>query len=860
MRWFMALWFLMLPWVSQAAVRVELVDGRPVVKISAAEVVAWPLGAGQLAILAMGPGDAQLDGSVKGVVADVKGMHGIVLQGVDERAEWNIVRGEGEWLLRRGKANGKPLSAVLLKDGWWFEGEKVGVRKVRILGEEWQVGAVGQNVRLGGAVLGAVRKVGEEPRVVEKEESLEKKEIVGVGEALAKLGGGKVRGRQVPVYPAEAIEPMAGPMVESENLDFDEFGVYVPGTVVSLTLPEEHLKLWEKGEVGRPVVEEDVVLMGQALLPAAEGVYFDELAQVQRGVAEAALGGVDEREMRLKLVAFYLAWQRPEEARGVLSLLPRRADGALSEPLARLYDGIAALAADERPKLENFDQRGELGAHAKLWRAVALGGREDYTALLKEWPNKTEVLAQYPPYLLRLAQIGYARAQVMVGNKNEAKQVVDGLASKFAEDGGVVPTEVLKLQGVVRLATEDESEGLEYLAKAAESTENLSQAARAKYEFVMALHQRKDLADVQLRNYLEELSLDWRGDVLEKNVLSALADLYDRAGEPREALERWRLMVRLFGDGRRLKGQSIDMNGVTERMADALLNVFDPENPRTYDPLTMLGLYYDFRELVPNDPRGDRVNEQVSKLLTDKTLWARALPLLEQQLEYRPLEEDARGRQVLLLAEVLRRQGRAAESLKLLDKWKPVANTQVTSRNWSVAEARTLMDLKRYESVRRTLADLVGNDLEAAEMSLTAAWELGAWDEVILGLQRELDGVAVAQVEADKGLQLKVLRLAYALGQNGNGKELSELRQRFSGVMERVPELADGLNVIAVASGVPAVQGSGNLASLSKTMAELSALRVRVHDTREQMARAAAAQAEYDAKMRYMELLPPPSL
>ncbi|NBV54374.1 MAG: hypothetical protein EBR79_01515 [Proteobacteria bacterium] len=858
----------LVPFLGHAAVRAELADGKPLVKVEAEEVVAWPLGGDRFAVLALGRGEAEVASGVRGVVAEVAGAHGVILQGVGNGQGWNVVRESNQWLLRPGKSNGENLSAVLLRDGWWFDGERVAVRRVSLGGEDWQVGAVRRNAKLEGAVLGAVRRLGSLPMGNLKQVSLSdvaavgsKGGVVPVSDALAKLEQPKpARGKVVPIFAAEAIEPMAGPVVVSESLDFDSYSVYVPGTVVSLTVPTELLENAVQGEAGRPLAGGDEVRLSDGVLPKAEGDYAEELAKVQQVVAEVPAGGADEREVRRKLAAFYLAWQRPEEAQGVLALLPVRGDDLPTDPLARLYAGIAAVAVGREAPAAAFDQRGELAVHAKLWQAVALSAREDYAPALAAWPAKAEVLGEYPPYLRQLAQVAYARAQVMVGDKRDAVGIVDNLAAKYAADGGVVPTEILKLQGLVRLGTDDESKGLEYLAKATESGQDLAQAARARYEFVMALHQRKDLADAQLRNYLEELSLDWRGDALERDVLAALADLYDRAGEPREALERWRLMVRLFSDGRRLAGRSMDMNSVTERMAGALLNVFDPENPRTYDPLTMLGIYYDFRELVPNDARGDRVNEQVARMLTDKTLWARAMPLLEQQLEYRPLEDDARGRQVLLLAEVLRRQGKAADALKLLDKWNPVANTQVTSRNWTMAEARVLMDLKRFESVRRTLAELVATDREAAELSLDAAWDMGAWPAVVAGLQQELEPVTAAQLEADKELQLKVLRLGYALGQQKDGDGLVKLEQRYADALARLPEIADGLNAVGAATGVVVNGGTGSLAPLSKALADLSSLSRRVEDTRAQMARAAAAQAEYDAKMRYMELLPPPSL
>ncbi|WP_171257319.1 hypothetical protein, partial [Acinetobacter baumannii] len=96
------------------------------------------------------------------------------------------------------------------------------------------------------------------------------------------------------------------------------------------------------------------------------------------------------------------------------------------------------------------------------------------------------------------------------------KGVLEELVKGYA-DAEHIPAALSRLRGLVRLGTPEEAEGLEFLAAAAEDMRDPQTAYRAKFEFVRALHQRRDLSDEQVTSYLRDLWFDWRGSDLEQD-------------------------------------------------------------------------------------------------------------------------------------------------------------------------------------------------------------------------------------------------------------------------------------------------------------------------------------------------------
>lgn len=722
---------------------------------------------------------------------------------------------------------------------------------------------------------------------------------------------------KVAVSPAEALQPIGRGKVVEDLLPKVLGEIYLPGTLVSLTLPtlehgmndkepahatvedmvasvhepevlvasptvavSETVRVggtWNQvtlepmaaaleaakvshTEVEKPVADtkplkEEVVteLPEERLLPQREGKYQDELAYLLQAIAEAPEGSTRERDARMALAGFYVAWQRPEEALSVLATLPKRADGLPVSPQARLFTAVSMLARGEQPKRGLLDQGGVLGAHAKLWQAVAASRKGDFAGALQLWPEERGILPQYPSYAREMAQLAQVQALVMVGDRKVAREVIDQLMAGY-KNPEAIPVGMVRLAGLIRLGTPDEQQGLELLARAAESKRDLAEAYRAKFQFVRALQQRRDLSDDQVRTYLTDLWFDWRGDDLERDVLDMLGDLYDKANEPREALQYWQTLVRAYPG-------NPELARITERMTNAFLKVFDPENPKIYDPLEYIGMYYDFSELVPNDGRGDIVHEHVARLLVDSNLWSRAVPIIEHQLRFRPLDSAAQGRMSLLLAKAYGNLGEAGEGVKIIDRWQHAATSTALAKEWKMLEADLLLKLKRPKAVTAALAKMPNDDADVRDRRIEAAWNAADWPQAIPLLEQKLEAVPSAQLVSDTGAQLALFRLAYAYSQVRDTAKLDSLGGRYGTALEKLPILAGGLGAVAAGTGVSAsVVAMGSLAPLTTALNGLNRMSDYMAEKRLDIVKARQQQQEYNDKMRYMELLPPPAL
>lgn len=1004
MRW---MWLLLLmlgslpaAW-AQPALQVEGVDGKLLVRAHAARMAAWrPVADGLIVVVPAG-GEVVVGKLPAGVTVEQardKGLQAVLARGV--AGSWKVVQDGQDWLVRPG--NGlKSQSAVMLKDAWHTEGATLTPQVFHAFGKDWQVALVDQPLSVVGSVVGGVRLAegetamatvspaagemattageasptldapakaplqavdvkdvmarGETPAVVPVAASatglpvLPTKPKVSTAEAaVAQTGLAKVS-----VHPAPAMKPLALEEVESELLPRVLGDVYIPGTLVSLTLPEGlsglgtpmaepekksedgheagavhgdaatgHLAAAE-GEVTpttaaephaageshdvsashataapavsgtwnqttlKPLEEsleaerqkardealaregmlemkipdmaavapvQDVpARMAEGMFPPRGKTYVEDVQAALRGVAESPVDSARQRAGQMYLAGVYLNWHRPEEALAVLRTLPVRDDQLPASPVARLLMGVAKLARDEMPEPKLFDQGGPLGADATLWRAVTASRLGDNVTALKLWPQERGILPKYPAYLRELAQEAQATALVMSGKRDVAKTILEELVKGYA-DPADVPAALNRLRGLARLGTPEEAEGLEFLATAAEDLRDPETAYRAKFDFVRALHQRRDLSDEQVTGYLRDLWFDWRGDDMERDVLFMLGDMYERTGDSRMALHYWQTLVKAFP-------KAPNLRLVTERMGDAFVHVFDPENPHTYDPLEYVGLYYDFSELVPNDARGDLIHEQVARLLIDANLWARAVPILEQQLKFRPLDVPTQGRLSLMLAEAYGQMGKAAEGIKIIDKWQYAANTQVLAREWKVVEAGLLLRLNRPQAVLKALAKMPNDDAEIRDIRIDAAWMAKDWPTIIPLLEDRLKGVSPAALATDRGAQVAAFRLGYVYGQTRNPAKLDELTERYATVMGRVPVLGDGLGAVAASTGISATLASaGPLAPVTTALSELNRLTDRVQVRRDELAQQREEQQEYNDKMKYMELLPPPSI
>ncbi len=830
----------------------------------------WPVGNNQLAVVGQGSVPAAL--ATAEAVAVPAGLYGVIIA-QSQAANMGL------------PAAPAPLgSALLLQNRWQLGSATLPRSIVTVAGQRWQIGMTQKPLRVGSAWQGVAQP------------------IARVATPKAPVATAELSPQVVAIEPAAGLAPTAMPNVAEEPLaqimapPLSIFQPWRPQRVAYTAgqvqpLPPLQIISDTQTSPSIPPVSTSVPLAGilDAILAASPTMataasttfttptvatetgrgsslgiiipprgrnYTEDQNEALKAVLEAAERSAADREARLGLAGMYLAWQRPEEALSVFGTLARRSDGLPNAPLPRLLMGVAQLARGQVPLANTFDQTGALAPHAQLWAAVAATQAGNYATAAEQWPSTRNVLPEYPEYLHQLVHRAHLEALVMTGQNTAALKVIEGWEQ--ANPGKSLPPAMQYWRGLARLGTPAIAEGLEDLAAVTENTTDPTIAVRAKLDFVLALHRRRELSDTQLRAYLQDLQQDWRGDDIEQRILVILADLYDRLQQPSRALKTWQTLVQAFP-----KNPEVPM--LAERMAQALVRVFDIEDMNTHDALTYVGLYYDFRELLPNDERGDLVQERVAEMLMRANLFARAIPILEQTLKYRALEPVMQGRLTMLLAVAYREQGRPEDTLRLLDSNRSLVTTQVLRRGWALAEAKAMLDLNRPQLAATALAPLLSPnapvDREAQQLAADVAWQGQRWPEA-----EQLFGALLAQVPASTlvsttSAQLDLFRLAYTLAQQRKNEELVALKNRYQAAWSQLPRLADDINAVAASSGLIGLSPQGGmLEPLTTALNGLNELDSQVAQVRRDVTRSRSERDEYNRRMDFMELLPPPAL
>jgi hypothetical protein len=159
------------------------------------------------------------------------------------------------------------------------------------------------------------------------------------------------------------------------------------------------------------------------------------------------------------------------------------------------------------------------------------------------------------------------------------------------------------------------------------------------------------------------------------------------------------------------------------------------------------------------------------------------------------------------------------------------------------------------------LENKVIEDKEAQQLAAELAWRGQDWSAASTAFNRLLAGIPSDHVVSDTATQLQVFKLAYALGQQGRAADLAQLKARYQAVWPQLPRLADDINAVASTAGVKGVPPAGGpMQALTTALAGLNTLDEQIATTRRQMQTQQQNLQEYNQRMEYMELLPPPVL
>ncbi len=521
------------------------------------------------------------------------------------------------------------------------------------------------------------------------------------------------------------------------------------------------------------------------------------LAQVRRRIDELERRAANEGVMagapiaaRMELARFLLQNDFAPEALGALRLAAvNQGDLVEIDPEYRLMRGEASVMMGHYS-----DADADLGASAlmqnpaaQLWRGYAAAERQDWSAARQQLEAGAGAMEELPPSWRARFQLALARAAFEL-NDYAAAQAAQSAAMGQATDQQM-RLEAQFIQARLAAAQGDNPNALRMLDDLSRSRDEQT-AVEANLEAIRIRRASGAMRALDAAEPLEALRFRWRGDSVELQTVSMLGDVYSELGRWRDALATMRVAADRFPNDPAARQLRADMSTLFERL-------FLDGQADQMQPIEALGLFYEFADLTPVGPNGDRIVRLLAGRLVNVDLLEQAAQLLQHQVDER-LQGVGKAQVAADLAAIYLMDHKPDKALVAIDTSRQPNMPAALLADRHILEARALLDLGRLDAA----TELVERDRseDAQRVRAEAAWRSHDWDRVAAEL-RTLIAMRRASAPLDEDGRQEVLRLAVALTLSGDDDAVRAAYRQYAGDMAHTDE-ADAFEVIA--SGVNA--------------------------------------------------------
>lgn len=582
----------------------------------------------------------------------------------------------------------------------------------------------------------------------------------------------------------------------TRTLDYVEFSALrsVHGLVIKPESPELDLAIESDNAVlsvagGLTVSAVDAPRnLGNGITESLRGSYVDLGALEEKDfrafndhvdgmLAAAADGEGRDRDIaRLELAQYYVANQFAYEALGVLDVLE---DELKAEDLTRkiritraIAETLASRPADALAILNSTGVGQELDA--LLWRTIARVDFYDFKGARLDAVEANSIVENYPLWVRNKFYFAAIRAAVETDDIALAERFIDGIdfASLDPEQSSLYHL----LSGRIDEGRDRITEALDTYGQVI-AADIRPTRAEAIYRTLRLLNEQGTLDLAKAAETLSAEALLWRGNALEADMQTMLADFYFRDGDYRRGFETVRQAVAnypesppigaLRDEAQRMFGE-LFLNGVADSLG----------------PVDALSLYYDFRQLTPPGARGDEMIRNLARRLVRVDLLAQAAELLEYQLENR-LRGVARTQIAADLAIIYLADRKPQEALRVLNSTRLPDLPESLQRQRRILEARAMIDGGRDQLALDLLRDMDGRD--ATLLRIDAHWKSKRYDQASEMLEAFYADQPAGQPLAQT-VRMGLIKAAVGFALSDDAFGLSRLRSKFGDAMVVTPE------------------------------------------------------------------------
>ena len=504
---------------------------------------------------------------------------------------------------------------------------------------------------------------------------------------------------------------------------------------------------------------------------------------------------IKRQQYRLRLAKLYMSYERPYEVLMMMDNMPKDPDsGEIIDTAARILSGASNVIigrpeeALELLKIEseNFED------DRHVWLAAVYELTDNDSKALELYEEYIQVVDDYPKHLIKELYLSYGRLLLRQERLSELKDLMKEMNRKTGER--VLPPEGLLL--LARAAVIERNDSLaETLLSQVAASDNEEVSFIAQYEFVSFLLSRGDLGVNQAIEHLENLRYLWRGGYVEQEILKKLGYMYINRGEQRKGLERLKYHNIYYP-------HTANQEQITELMMTAFSDLYLDETAISkLDPLALLGLYYDYRELTPPGKKGDRLIAQIADRLRDIGLFDRAIEVLERQLKYRVKDPVVKAQMGRNLAKIYYLNNKFNESLNALVRTEVPNLDEGLVKSRQYIEAENYIELGEFDKAQSILNTI--DEVKSTKLIAEIGWMKDEYNKVVDAYEKVYDNPENLPYEWSEEDKLGFVRLAVAYNNLGRLRDLESLVKRYD------QNLGQDDNIMEVAQFLMKDRGSG---------------------------------------------------
>lgn len=489
----------------------------------------------------------------------------------------------------------------------------------------------------------------------------------------------------------------------------------------------------------------------------------------------------DQAAARVSFARFFIANRMGQEALSQLEMALRSDRKLDGDPGFRALRGIAEVMSNRHVQaISDLSANAlELDPNAAVWRGLARFALNQPDVAVKDFEMAGALIDTLDPAIAQEVRLKAADAALAVNDVVTARIQLAHLPPTLADKN--LQARAMLINGKMLGASDKPQQAVIFYDKAIAQGDRATEVA-ARFEKALLLNRTGKLDDGKLIAELDRLRMAWRGDDLERRILSKLAELQLAKGNVVEALGAMRAATINFP-------LSDEARALGARMPDIFADYFIGPGSKQLTAVQALAFYYNFQDLTPIGQKGDELIRHLAERLVSIDLLAQAEVLLRYQVEQRLYGGVAKAQVATRLAGVYLLDQKPRDALQIIRATSQNQLPEELNRQRQLIEARALASLKQYDLAIDLLSEITGR--QSDELRTDVFWEAKRWADAGQSAQALAEEKSAA-VKPDKPLpaevRFEVMRsaIAYSLADDDEG--LGRLREKFADRMADTPD------------------------------------------------------------------------